>query len=193
MLDDLHRIFMGDQELAFLLEVLFRTAVIYFYTLALMRWIGGRSVAQLSIVEFLLVISIGSAVGDSLFYPDVPLLPAMAAIFLVVLCNKLLDEAILRSARMARLFAGCPKVVVLDGQVHRAQIRREGIGIEELYMKLREKGVTHLGDVRLAVLEANGTLSVLHDRAGDAPLFRPPALPEAALDAALRAETGRHG
>jgi uncharacterized membrane protein YcaP (DUF421 family) len=94
---------------------------------------------------------------------------------------------------MARLFAGCPKVVVLDGQVHRAQIRREGIGIEELYMKLREKGVTHLGDVRLAVLEANGTLSVLHDRAGDAPLFRPPALPEAALDAALRAETGRHG
>jgi uncharacterized membrane protein YcaP (DUF421 family) len=43
----------------------------------LVRWVGGRGVAQLSLIEFLLVIAPGSAVGDALFYPEVPLLHAM--------------------------------------------------------------------------------------------------------------------
>lgn len=181
MLAELHRIFIGDQGFSFLGEVLFRTVVIYFYTLTLMRWIGGRSVAQLSVVEFLLVIAIGSAVGDSLFYPDVPLIPAMLAILLVVLFNKAVDQAILKSDRLSRFFEGRPQIVVSDGRIHEARLRRQGISRSELYMKLRDKGVTDLREVRFAVLEANGILSVLtHDhlhQAGRLGLFQPPALP----------------
>ena len=178
MLEDLHRIFLGDQDLGFAWEIFFRTVIIYFYTLALMRWLGGRTVAQLSIVEFLLVIAIGSAVGDSLFYPDVPLLPAMFAIFLVAAFNKLVDEAILSSDLLSRLFEGRPRIVVTEGRVHHDRLRRQGIGIGELHAKLREKGVADLADVKFAILEADGTLSVLkRDRDGAAGLYRPPALP----------------
>ncbi|MCV2448526.1 hypothetical protein [Paracoccus sp. DMF] len=69
MFDEMQRILMGEQDMRFALEVLFRTTIVYFYTLMLMRWLGGRTVAQLSVVEFLLVIAIGSAVGDSLSTP----------------------------------------------------------------------------------------------------------------------------
>jgi len=184
MLQEVQRIFMGDQSPLFLAEILFRTTIIYFYTLALMRWIGGRSVAQLSIIEFLLVIAIGSAVGDSLFYPDVPLIPAMLAILLVVTANKLIDLAILRSDRMTRFFEGSPLVVVTDGHVHRSKIRGKGIGVQELYLKLRDQGITDLSEVRLAVLETNGALSVLtRRRDGPAPagLYQPPAIPATEL------------
>ncbi|MDP3264688.1 MAG: hypothetical protein U1E06_13565 [Tabrizicola sp.] len=51
-----------------------RTLIIYAYSLLLIRWIGGRGVAQMSVVEFLLVVALGSAVGDAMFYGDVPLL-----------------------------------------------------------------------------------------------------------------------
>lgn len=180
MWQELHRIFMGDQDIVFAAEILLRTVIIYSYTLALMRWIGGRSVAQLSIVEFLLVIAIGSAVGDSLFYPDVPLLPAMAAILLVVLFNKLVDKAILASDRLSRLFEGRPQIVVTDGRIDKAKLHRQGIGEAELYLKLRDKGVADLTEVRFAVLEPNGVLSVLTDdkaRAGASGLYAPPAVP----------------
>ncbi|WP_323032601.1 DUF421 domain-containing protein [Paracoccus sp. (in: a-proteobacteria)] len=153
MLDELHRIFLGDQSFGFAWEIVFRTTIIYFYTLALMRWLGGRTVAQLSIVEFLLVIAIGSAVGDLLFYPDVPLLPAMFAIFLVAAFNKLLDEAILSSDMLSRLFEGRPRIVISDGRVHQDRLRQQGIGMSELYLKLREKGVTDLAEVKFAILE----------------------------------------
>lgn len=181
MLAELNRIIMGDHQILFLAEILFRTFVIYFYTLTLMRWIGGRSVAQLSIVEFLLVIAIGSAVGDSLFYPDVPLVPAMLAILLVVLFNKAVDQAILRSERLSRFFEGRPQIVVTDGRIDEARLRGQGISVSELFLKLRDKGVTDLAEVRFAVLEANGVLSVLtRDRQHQAQglgLFQPPAIP----------------
>ncbi|ABL70246.1 MULTISPECIES: DUF421 domain-containing protein [Paracoccus] len=182
MLEELHRIFLGDQDLGFAWEVFFRTVIIYFYTLALMRWLGGRTVAQLSIVEFLLVIAIGSAVGDSLFYPDVPLLPAMFAIFLVAGFNKLVDEAILSSDLLTRLFEGRPRIVVTEGRVHGDRLRRQGIGMNELYLKLRERGVTDLSEVKFAILEANGSLSVLRrGQEGAAGLYHPPAVPQREL------------
>ncbi len=80
---DLARMFLGDAPPLFFLEILVRTLLIYGYTIVLIRWIGGRGVAQLSMVELLLVITLGSAVGDVTFYPDVPLLHAMAVITIV--------------------------------------------------------------------------------------------------------------
>ena len=132
------------------------------------------------IVEFLLVIAIGSAVGDSLFYPDVPLIPAMLAILLVVLFNKAVDQMILRSDRMTRVLEGEPQIVVTDGRLHYDRLRSQGISMSELFMKLRDKGVTDLSEVHLAVLEPNGMPSVLthgrKDQAQALALFHPPAV-----------------
>lgn len=183
MLDDLHRIFLGDQDLGFAWEVLLRTGIVYFYTLALMRWLGGRTVSQLSIVEFLLVIAIGSAVGDSLFYPDVPLLPAMFAIFVVAAINKLVDVAIRSSDLLSRLFEGRPRIIITDGRVHDRRLRQQGIGMSELFLKLREKGISDLSQVKFAIVEANGALSILrHDDKGRAGLYAPPAIPRREMD-----------
>ena len=60
---DWQRLFIGDEPPLFLLEIVFRIAVIWPWTMVLLRWIGGRSISQLSLVEFLLVIAPGSAVG----------------------------------------------------------------------------------------------------------------------------------
>lgn len=178
MLDEMQRILMGDQDLGFALEILFRTTIVYFYTLMLMRWLGGRTVAQLSIVEFLLVIAIGSAVGDSLFYDDVPMLPAMFAILLVSVYNKLVDKAILGSPWFARLFEGRPRIVISQGRIHAERLRRQGIGIDELYSKLRQGGVEDLAQVKFAILEPDGRLSILRqDDRGNQGLYQPPAIP----------------
>ena len=66
---DLMRMFFGTDPALFYLEIVFRTFVIYAYALLLIRWVGGRGIAQMSVVEFLLVIALGSAVGDAMFYP----------------------------------------------------------------------------------------------------------------------------
>ncbi|MBC7284189.1 YetF domain-containing protein [Hoeflea sp.] len=157
---DWARMLLGDPPPAFLFEILFRTVLIYIYTFGLIRWIGGRSISQLSLVEFLLVIALGSAVGDSLFYPDVPLLHAMLVITIIVFINKSLDYLILRSDRAQKTIDGVPNWVVRDGRLNPEQTTNRGMGKAEVLALLRIEGISNLGEVKHAFLEANGGLSV---------------------------------
>lgn len=157
---DWARMFLGDEPPLFFLEILFRTVVIYAYTFLLVRWIGGRTVAQLSMVEFLLVIALGSAVGDPLFQPDVPLLHAMLVITVVVLINKGLDTLMLRHGRIQRAIDGVPVEVIRDGRLQIDNFTSRGIARAELMEQLRLAGISNLGAVAHAFVEANGSLSV---------------------------------
>lgn len=157
---DLHRMLVGDHPALFFLEIVLRTGLIYGYTLALLRWIGGRSVAQLSMIDLLLVIALGSAVGDAPFYPDVPLLAALVVITGVVLLNKGIDKLIERSRRAQRLLDGAPVAVVAQGRILKDGLSRRTIGAAEIMSMLRLQGIANLGEVEAAYLEPGGALSV---------------------------------
>lgn len=173
---DLARMFLGDEPPLFLLEILFRTLLIYLYTMGLIRWIGGRGVAQLSMVEFLLVIALGSAVGDAAFYPDVPLLHAMLVITVVVLINKVLDWLILHFDTAKRTIDGVPVAIVSDGKLLREGMSQRNIGSAEVISSLRQNGVRNLGEVEHAFMEGDGVLSIFrYDRPRPGLPIVPPA------------------
>ncbi|PZR00743.1 MAG: DUF421 domain-containing protein [Cereibacter sphaeroides] len=157
---DLARMVFGDAPWAFLGEIVVRTLIIYGYTLLLLRWIGGRSIAQLSVVEFLLVIALGSAVGDAMFYPEVPLFHAMVVITVVVLIDKVIDLLNRRYNQAKAVIGGSPIAVMSEGRILTDGLINRGIGALELMEKLRLEGVANLGEVRAAYLEASGQVSV---------------------------------
>ena len=154
------RMFIGDDPPIFLLEITFRTLVIYAYTLVLLRWLGSRTIGQLSTIEFLLVIALGSAVGDAMFYPDVPLFHALLVITVVVVANKGLDIIIGRSPRAERVIDGIPEEAIRDGVVCRKFMDGNTLSDNELFQQLREHGVEHLGEVARAYLETDGALTI---------------------------------
>lgn len=157
---DLTRMFWGDAPTAFLWEILVRTLIVYSYTLALVRWVGGRGVAQLSLVEFLLVIALGSAVGDSLFYPDVPLLHALLTVTVIVVINKLLDMAIVRWRLAKRAIDGQPLELVANGVIDHGACTARELSSYEVMSMLRLHGIRNLGEVAHAYMESSGGLSV---------------------------------
>ncbi len=161
---DLKRMLIGDEPPLFFLEIAVRTAIIYAYTLLLLRWLGSRTVGQLSTVEFLLVIALGSAVGDAMFYPDVPLLQAMLVVTVVVVANKLLDLSISKSRHAERLLDGKPREAVRDGVVARRFIDENWMSLYELFQELREEGIEHLGEVRRAYIEKDGRVTVFRHK-----------------------------
>lgn len=157
---DLQRMLVGDGPPLFLLEIVVRVSVIWLWAILLLRWIGGRSVSQMSVLEFLLVIALGSAVGDPMFQPEVPLLHAMLVILLLVCADKALDHVMRRFARVKAFVDGPPTQVVRDGQIlHDGAVARN-FGASELMALLRLKDVRNLGEVEQAYVEASGQLSV---------------------------------
>lgn len=157
---DWKRMLIGDEPPLFLLEIAFRTAVVYLYAMLLLRWLGSRTIGQLSTIEFLLVIALGSAVGDAMFYPDVPLLHALLVITVVVVANKGLDILIARNATAERAIDGIPEEAVRDGVVCRDFIDSTTLSENELFQQLREHGIEQLGEVAHAYVETDGVLTV---------------------------------
>ena len=157
---DLQRMLIGDDAPWFLIEIIVRTLIVYLWALLLLRWLGSRTIGQLSTIEFLLVIALGSAVGDAMFYPEVPLLHALLVVTLVVLVNKGLDILVARSKRAERVLDGTPKELIRDGVVGKAFLKSRTMGISELFQELREKGIEHLGQVGRAYVEPDGKLTV---------------------------------
>jgi len=80
---DWQRMFLGDYDLLFYVEIVIRTLIILVWLLALLRVAGKRGVSQLSPLELAIVIGLGSAVGDAMFYAEVPLVHAMLVMALV--------------------------------------------------------------------------------------------------------------
>lgn len=157
---DWQRMFFGEQPFGFYFEILFRTLVIYLYAFTLIRWLGSRTVGQLSTVEFLLVIALGSAVGDPMFYPDVPLLHALIVVTVLILANKGLDLLVARTHWGEAAIDGQSVEIVRDGIIDYRAMHDSVLGQQEFFQQMRIKGIETIGQVERAYLEPEGQLSV---------------------------------
>lgn len=175
------RLLIGDAPPLFLLEITLRVLAIFLWTTALLRWIGGRSISQLSLVEFLLVIALGSAVGDGMLYPDVPLLHAFLVVFLVVAMDKLIDYGIHKWHGFKTVVDGTPIQLVGEGRILTAALKSARIAPSEAHEMLRLKGIRNLGQVETAWMETSGAVSVFCAGAPGPglPLVPPPVLRDA--------------
>ena len=109
---------------------------------------------------FLLVIALGSAVGDAPFYPDVPLFAAMTVITTVVGINKLIDQITERWDSAARVVDGEAVAVASQGRLLPDGLALRDISPTEIKSMLRRAGISNLGQIEAAYLESGGGLSV---------------------------------
>jgi uncharacterized membrane protein YcaP (DUF421 family) len=156
---DFQRMLLGNLPWLFLLEIVVRTAVMYLYALLMVRFMGKRGQRQLSPFDFLVIIALGSAVGDPMFYSEVPMLPGMVVLATVVTLERLLSYAIHGNEWIEEFVSGVPRRLVCDGRLDIDNVKQETFSREEIFTMLRAKGVTHLGEVERAYIEQTGELS----------------------------------
>lgn len=159
---DLARIFFGEHPPLFYLEVILRTTLMFGYLLIGLRITGQRGVGQLSLFELVVVIAMGSAVGDPMFYQDVPLLHGMAAITVILLLQRFLINLTNRNRKAEVLIEGMPYRLVADGVYDTQGIEKSHLSRDEVMMELRVHGVSHLGQVKRAYLEIDGEVSLFY-------------------------------
>jgi uncharacterized membrane protein YcaP (DUF421 family) len=93
-LTDWPRIFIGDVPGMFYVEVIIRTAVIYFILMASMRLMGKRMAAQLSRTEMVALVAIAASIGIPIMAPDRGLLPAVISAIVIVLGERIISSAL---------------------------------------------------------------------------------------------------
>lgn len=156
------RMLMNDLPYSFLLEVVFRSVVMYVFALIVLRLAGRRGVKQLSLFELVIIITLGSAAGDPLFYEDVGLLPALAVFATILALYRLTTHLVSKSEKLSQLMEGKPIYLIRDGEFAISNFKKEALAQDEFFAELRSRNVNHLGQVRLALLETNGEVSVFY-------------------------------
>jgi len=149
-----------DAPPAFLGEVALRCVITYLLVLGALRVTGRRGVRQLSIFELSIILALGSAAGDAMFYSDVPL-THVALVFIVVTAlylgfNRLTEK----SVRFSDWLEGATICLVDEGVVEMSAFKKQKLTQKELFGELRQHQVEHLGQVRKLYMEATGNVSV---------------------------------
>ena len=163
---DWHRMFIGDAGgFLYLLEIAFRTAVMYLYALVFARFVGKRSVGQISPFEFIMIIIISSAAGDPMFYHNVPLTHGILVLTVVMLLHRAMSIVTDRSERGEDVLEGEPVLVVENGAIIGPALGT--LSRRELMSLLRQQGVQDVGEVDKAFLEPNGQLSLFQADRGE--------------------------
>ncbi|QNN71184.1 DUF421 domain-containing protein [Thermomonas carbonis] len=162
---DWHRILLGEQPPAYLLEVAIKCVLVFCLLLLVMRLMGKRGQNNLSPMQQMLLIALGSAAGDVLLYPSVALSYAALVLVGITMLTVGLEAWTQRSKRVREHTESRPSVLVVNGVIDHDALRRERTTLRELHAELRVGGARSLSQVRYAILEMTGEFSVfLNDR-----------------------------
>ncbi len=149
--------------------VALRTAAVYLAVLFGLRLAGKREVGQMTPFDLVLLLLLSNAVQNAMVGPDNSLTGGLVAAAVLIVLNVAVGRLSARSAAIRGLVKGHARLLVNRGVLVQANLDAEGITREDLMQALREHGVATPEDVRLAVLEVDGTISVLknEDVTGD--------------------------
>jgi uncharacterized membrane protein YcaP (DUF421 family) len=144
-----------------LLEIALRCGIVYFAVLAMMRVSGKRHVAQLSIVDFVLVLLISNAVQNAMVGPDNSLVGGLVAAAVLMVLNQVLTRGLLMNERLGRYLEGEPTLLIRDGRMLDNHLMRECVRRAELEAAIREHGYEDAAQIKQAILEIDGSISVI--------------------------------
>ena len=148
-------------DLLSLALIVVRTLTVYFVLFLAIRLAGKREIGQMTPFDLVVLLVISNAVQNAMLGPDNSLNGGILAALSLLFVNRLVARLGLRSRRLEEQLIGQPTVLVNDGQVVQDNLRREGVSVDEITQALREHGVQDLQTVKLAVLEVDGTISVV--------------------------------
>jgi uncharacterized membrane protein YcaP (DUF421 family) len=144
-----------------LVEIALRTGVIYCLVLIGIRISGKREVGQMTPFDLVLLLLLSNSVQNAMTGPDTSLAGgAIAAVTLLVL-NYFVAEASGGNRRFRKYIQGQPAMLIHDGEIIQAHMAKEHVSMDELERALREHGVGTYKQAALAVLEVDGSISVL--------------------------------
>lgn len=142
-------------------EIAIRTAVVYLVVFLGMRLAGKRELGQMTAFDLVLLLLIANAVQNAMVGTDSSLIGGLLAAGVLLVINALIDRLVTRWPWLRRQLEGSPTLLVLHGEVITRNLEREGIDLEMLQAASREHGVADISKVEMAVLEIDGTISIV--------------------------------
>jgi uncharacterized membrane protein YcaP (DUF421 family) len=143
------------------MDLVLRATVIFFFVFLVTRVVGRRELSSLEPFDLILLVVIGDLVQQGVTQSDYSVTGALIVITTMSLLTVAVSFLNFRFRSLRGVLEGEPVVLVENGEVIERNMRRERITLEELESEGRQQQVTSIADMRWAVLETSGQISVI--------------------------------
>jgi len=159
------------------MQIVVRAAAMYFFVWFMTRAMGKKEMAQLSVFEMILAVTMGDLIQQGVTQEDQSVTGAMLAVGTIGMLVVLFSFVAHRVPRTRSAIEGIPVVLVRDGKPVQRAMRYERISLDEVKDAARAQGIESLAQVKVAILEPGGTFSFLKNE-GQEDQEGPPAKQE---------------
>ncbi len=143
------------------LVIVGKTAIVYVFLIVGLRLLGKRELGQMSVYDLILIVVIANSVQNAMIGQDNTLGGGLVAALTLLVLNRAFTWLMVQSDAIRRWMTGDPVLIVREGHLLKDAMRREGITSEHVMAAMREHGIGDLKNVQMAVLEADGSISIV--------------------------------
>lgn len=138
-----------------------RTTFLYLIIIIAVRFMGKRQIGDLQTTELVVTMLLSDIASLAVENSSKPLLGGVIPMAVLVVCEVFLSGAMIKNSRLRRAICGRPIVVINDGKIEQSELKRLRMSVEDLSESLRQQEIFSFDDVKFAIVETNGTLSVM--------------------------------
>lgn len=141
-----------------------RAIIVYVFLLVLFRIFGRRELGQLTGFDIIVLLTVSNILQNAMIGNDNSVTGGIVGAAVLLAANLTLALMVFRSRRAERLVEGAPKILIHDGHLQSAQIRTELLTEQDLLSAVHREGLDSFSEVRLAIAEPNGMISIIPRR-----------------------------
>ncbi|HWJ28348.1 MAG TPA: YetF domain-containing protein [Flavisolibacter sp.] len=160
---DWHSILFGKEHWSFLPQLIIKTVFMFFVIIISLRLIGRRGIMK-GVFQVITIIMLGSSAGDPMLYSEVGVLPATLVFIMTILLYRLADFIVAKYSKVESYVEGRAIRIINEGRFEIKKFPKTELSKDEIFADLRKEGVSHLGQVLTAYMEAGGEVSVFYCR-----------------------------
>lgn len=142
-------------------EFVIRAFVVFFFLMITLRISGRRQIGQLAPFDLVLLLVLSNAVQNSMNGGDNSLIGGLISAITLIILNHSLGFLSTRFKKAEEFIEGQPLILIHNGKCLEKLITQENISHQDLERAVRQAGLVHFSDVKLAILETNGLISVI--------------------------------
>jgi uncharacterized membrane protein YcaP (DUF421 family) len=143
------------------MDLVIRATVVFFFIFFVTRVAGRRELSALEPFDLILLVVLGDLVQQGITQSDQSVTGTLIVISTIALLSIAVSWVSFRSGKVRLVTEGEPIILVQDGEIIERNLRRERLTHGDLEEEARRQQVASLGDIRWAILEREGTISVI--------------------------------
>ncbi len=143
------------------IDIILRSTAVYFFMVIALRLFGKKELSQLNTADVILILLISNSVQNAMVGNNTSLYGGIAAATVLFTINFILKKLMFKYPRFSDFMQEKPEILIHNGNLDFKTLSKLNITSDELKEAMREHGIEYFKDVKLAMLEIDGNISII--------------------------------